>query len=131
MGSHLIHTYTPLHSFFSQIESIHDILHTLHCIMHCAVLHRTHRSHALCAEEGDKAVTSASTTSGKSRLANGESDTAAYLTPQGLSRDCWARLGEHVKAVFGAADVAEEKESVEEYETGSTEKKVKYCHSRY
>jgi hypothetical protein len=69
-------------------------------------------------------VTSASTTSGKSRLANGESDTAAYLSPQGLSRDCWPRLGEHVKAVFGAADVAEEKESIEEYETGSTEKKV-------
>jgi hypothetical protein len=69
-------------------------------------------------------VTSASTTSGKSRLANGESDTAAYLSPQGLSRDCWPRLGEHVKAVFGAADVAEEKESIEEYETGSAEKKV-------
>jgi hypothetical protein len=83
----------------------------------------------ICAEEGDKAVTSASTTSGKSRLANGESDTAAYLSPQGLSRECWPRLGEHVKAVFGAADVAEEKESVEEYETGSTEKKVSQTES--
>lgn len=69
-------------------------------------------------------MTSTSTTSGKSRLANGESDTAAYLSPQGLSRDCWPRLGEHLKVVFGTADVAEEKESAEEYETGSTEKKV-------
>ena len=75
-------------------------------------------------EDGDKAVTSNSTTSGKSRLASSESDVNLYLTPQGLTRDCWARLGEPLKTIFGPPDLVEEKENADEIESGSVEKKV-------
>ena len=70
-------------------------------------------------------MTSNSTTSGKSRLASSEGDINLYLTPQGLTRECWSRLGEQVKNIFGAPDLVEEKENVDEIESGSAEKKVR------
>ena len=79
------------------------------------------------AEEGDRAVTSASSTSGKSRLASSSADLSLYLSPQGITRDCWSRLQESATAVFGAPDVVEEKANVDEYESGSTEEKVVWC----
>ena len=78
-------------------------------------------------EDGDKAVTSVSTTSGKSRLANSEADIALYLSSSGTTRDCWTRLAEQIKNSFGIVDMVDEKENVEEQiESGSNEKKVQY-----
>jgi hypothetical protein len=76
------------------------------------------------AEEGERAVTSASSISGKSRLASSTADLTLFLSPQGVTRDCWSRLQESTTAVFGAPDVAEEKATVDEYESGNTEEKV-------
>jgi hypothetical protein len=88
-----------------------------------AILTASHR-----ALEGDTAVTSASTTSGKSRLAGSEGDVSLFLTPQGLTRDCFDRLAAHLSDVFGAVDKGEEKKGEgEEYESGgggSSERKA-------
>ena len=65
-----------------------------------------------------------SSTSGKSRLASSTADLTLFLSPQGVTRDCWSRLQESTTAVFGAPDIAEEKATVDEYESGNTEEKV-------
>eukprot|EP00604_Paraphysomonas_vestita_P000204 CAMPEP_0174825332 /NCGR_PEP_ID=MMETSP1107-20130205/42650_1 /TAXON_ID=36770 /ORGANISM="Paraphysomonas vestita, Strain GFlagA" /LENGTH=286 /DNA_ID=CAMNT_0016056853 /DNA_START=6015 /DNA_END=6875 /DNA_ORIENTATION=+ len=38
----------------------------------------------------------------KSRLVSSEADLTNYLTPKGLTRDCWSRLGEHLQLTLEA-----------------------------
>jgi len=49
----------------------------------------------------------------------GEASLSQFLTPQGVSRECWGRLSDLVKGVFGPADVGPE--GVEGVEEGRDE----------
>lgn len=46
-------------------------------------------------------------------LVNSENDVAIFLTPTGLTKECWGRFSEHMVSAFGAADPLPEKSQVE------------------
>lgn len=44
----------------------------------------------------------------KSKLLYSETDVSNFVSPQGLTRDCWSRFAEHLNSVFGSADPSPE-----------------------